>query len=108
MTIEPKLMSADDLEFERVLCRTDPPDYSRKRLLAHIAAQNARIAKLEADRDLGNRLLSEAGPEHARLRQRIAELELRLEIATGLNVGDRQKIMELEAELARATNRYER
>ena len=77
MTIEPKLMSAEDVaEYQRdsdIDREFAPQDI--KELLAHIAAQERRIA----------------------------DLELRLQIATETNAADRKRIADLETGLFEAS-----
>lgn len=100
MTIDPRLLDAGDLhDYQRESAANGVTFYPQdiRDLLAHIAAQDRRIAELERQlRDTEDTLdvVRKASIERGR---RADGLELRLSIATESNVNDRKRIAELEA-----------
>ena len=112
MTIEPKLMSAEELERYTTSANGEQPWSPERVLLAHIAAQEQRIAELEAELAKEAAATHQLAEEHEKQGMdlafhrhghnnalaEISNLELRLHIATETNVADRKRIAELEAE----------
>ena len=107
MTIEPKLMSSEVVvgiaeQLERV---EHIGSGTARLLLAHIAAQEQRIAELEKQNERFVAIVSacdERGEVGCTV-DALAECRLRLQLATELNVADRKRIAELEAQLPRPT-----
>lgn len=103
MTIEPKLMTAEQLA--RIREHHDGWNATEQsRLLAHIAAQDQRIAaltQLATERyEEAEELHAAAGEPTQTARPTIAGLRLQLSIATELNVNDRKQIDRLETALS--------
>lgn len=97
MTIEPKLMSAEELA-ELIRSEHDEPQWwppCVPNLLAHIAAQERLLRDTEDTIDVVRKASIERG-------QRADDLELRLSIATELNVVDRREVDRLRTALTDA------
>lgn len=132
MTIEPKLMSAEELtDVELDLFAPGPARLQIKQLLAHIAAQDLQVAALETRAQKAEADLFHANLEAVEQARRITELDIRLgsesrmataletrldserrerqmvadrlEVATAANVADRMRMAELEAALFEAS-----